>query len=123
MFRGETPSIDRTTFGGSSRVTTSVTIFAGGIMLAPFRQFDRHVQFLHLRGIHQLRNQIAHPIDRNGKPDVLRIRSNRRVDADDLAVRVKQGAAAVPGVDRRVRLDQIFQRLGFVVVLQIAMEC
>src|SRR5262249_57026551 len=33
--------------------------------------------------------------------------NDRRVDADQLAARVHQGAAAVAGVDRRVGLDEV----------------
>src|SRR5690606_36492976 len=57
----------------------------------------------------QVLRHVPGEVDRHGEsvPDVQAgLGGDGRVDPDDLAVDVDQGTAGVPGVDRRVRLDE-----------------
>ena len=55
----------------------------------------------------RLGEQRSGDVDRDGEADALAVAGDRGVDADDLAARVEQRAAAVAGVDRRVGLDEV----------------
>ncbi len=63
-------------------------------------------------------DQVVHDVlrqtDRDGEAVALVIAGralDRRVDTDDRAPRVDQGASGIPGVDHRVGLDQVFDRV------------
>ena len=58
---------------------------------------------------HRRLQQQCAPAPRNGKADAdraARLREDRRVDADELAVEIDQRAARVAGIDRRIGLDE-----------------
>ena len=60
----------------------------------------------------QLRNQLAHAVDRDGEADadvalLAGVGEDRGVDADHLAARVEQRAARVAGIDRGVGLQHV----------------
>ena len=55
----------------------------------------------------------SHEVDRDGEADALGgrvLRQDRRVDPDQFAVGVDQGATRIAGVDRRIRLYEILER-------------
>ena len=61
----------------------------------------------------RLGEQRAGDVDRDGEADALAAAGDGGVDADDLAARVEQRAAAVAGVDRGVGLDEVVEDVPF----------
>src|SRR5512141_1666764 len=66
----------------------------------------------HLPLVLQLLKDRLGELDRRGEPDPLSALDDRRVDPDDIALQVEEGAARVPGVDRGVGLDEVVVRPG-----------
>jgi hypothetical protein len=58
----------------------------------------------------ELRQDLLRHVDRHREADRVRLRIDRRVDADDFTREVEQRPARVAGIDRRVGLDEVVVR-------------
>ncbi len=61
--------------------------------------------------LHDLRHDLAGKADRHCKPDSLVsavVRQDRRVNADEFAARVDEGAAGIARINGGVGLDEVF---------------
>src|SRR5439155_20009571 len=61
----------------------------------------------HLAAVDQLPGDALDDVRGNGEADTLAGGHDGRVDADDLAAKIHEGAARVAGIDRRVGLDEV----------------
>jgi hypothetical protein len=62
--------------------------------------------------LHELRQDRLGHVDRNGKANALRRLNHRRVDADDMAVAIRQGATGIARIQSCVCLDDVIDQVA-----------
>src|SRR5213080_329135 len=86
-----------------------------GVLLPGIVDGDAHDRTLDMPGLHQLVHDGAREVDRNGEAVAsveARLARDRRIDPDHLAPDVHQGAPRVAGIDGRVGLDEVLDRVA-----------
>ena len=63
--------------------------------------------------------ELLDAFDRNREADAGGVLADGLVDADEIAVEIDERAAGVAGVDRRVRLQDVVERIGFVFIAAV----
>src|SRR5207248_7922398 len=66
----------------------------------------------HATVLHELRQDVARHVDRNGEANALGWPDDRRVDADHQAAAVDQGPAAVAGIEGCIGLDDVIDQVA-----------
>ncbi len=111
---GSRPAFAAGPFGATVDTTAPLAVLQAhrlGLRRADRRALDRHADHAarDLAGP-QLRQQLAHDVDRHGEPDAEvrgAIAQDRGVDADHFTAQVEQRSARIARVDRRVGLQHV----------------